>query len=216
MLRNSLFLIAVIVGLAAVRAVAQSNQENTATSAQTAAVPARITQAIDETQRVRLQGNVHPLARPEFDQGAAPPNLPMQRMLLMLKRSPEQEAALDQLMTEQHDKSSPNFHKWLTPEQFGRQFGPADADVQAVTTWLQSHGFQVARVTKGKTAIEFSGTAALLKEAFRTEIRSYIVNGEQHWANANDPQIPAALSAALQGFASLHNFHPKPFHHVTG
>src|SRR6267378_3032764 len=217
LLRNSLLLLTSLLALPAFRAAAQSKPEAVrAATSQAPAVPARITQPIDQTQLVRLRGNVHPLARPEFDQGVAPPNLPMQRMLLILKRSPEQEAALDQLMAEQHDKSSPNFHKWLTPEQFGRQFGPADADVQTVTTWLQSHGFQVARVTKGKTAIEFSGTAALLKEAFRTEIHSYIVNGEQHWANANDPQIPAALSAVVQGFASLHNFHPKPLHHVTG
>jgi len=213
--RNSLLILSFILALPAFRAAAQSQPNNTP-AAQVAAIPARITQAIDETQLVQLKGNVHPLARPEFDQGAAPASLPMERMLLMLKRSPEQDAALDQLMTEQHDKSSPNFHKWLTPEQFGRQFGPADGDVQTVTAWLQSHGFQVARVTRGKTAIEFSGTAALLKEAFRTEIHSYIVNGEQHWANANDPQIPAALAPAVLGFASLHNFHPKPLHHLTG
>ena len=217
LLRNSLLLLTSLLALPAFRAAAQSKPDAVgAATSQAPAIPARITQPIDETQFVRLRGNVHPLARPEFDQGVAPPNLPMQRMLLMLKRSPEQDAALDQLMAEQHDKSSPNFHKWLTPEQFGAQFGPADADIQTVATWLQSHAFQVARVTKGKTAIEFSGTSALLKEAFRTEIHSYIVNGEQHWANANDPQIPAALSPVVQGFASLHNFHPKPLHHLAG
>src|SRR6266478_4747571 len=217
LLRNSLLLLTSLLALPAFRAAAQSKPDAVgAATSQAPAIPARITQPIDETQLVRLRGNVHPLARPEFDQGVAPPNLPMQRMLLMLKRSPEQDAALDQLMAEQHDKSSPNFHKWLTPEQFGAQFGPADADIQTVATWLQSHAFQVARVTKGKTAIEFSGTSALLKEAFRTEIHSYIVNGEQHWANANDPQIPAALSPVVQGFASLHNFHPKPLHHLAG
>jgi hypothetical protein len=213
--RNSLFLGAALLALPSFRLAAQTKPDNT-TAAQAATIPARITQAIDETQLVRLQGNVHPFARPEFDRGAAPPNLPMDRILLVLKRSPEQEAALDQFMTEQHDKSSPNFHKWLTPVQFGAQYGPADADIQTVTSWLQSHGFQVARVTNGKTAVEFSGTAALLKEAFRTEIHSYMVDGEQHWANANDPQIPAALSPVVHGFASLHNFRPKPMHHVTG
>src|SRR5882672_9683205 len=214
-LRNSLLLLAVILALLAFRAAAQTKPDS-ATAAQTAAIPARITQAIDETQLVRLHGNVHPLARPEFDQGAAPPSLPMERMLLILKRSPEQEAALDQLMTEQHDKSSPNFHKWLTPEQFGSQFGPADADIQTVTSWLESHGFQVARVSKGKIAVEFSGTAAQVKETFGAEIHKFVVNGEEHWANSSDPQIPAALAPVVTGFASLHNFHPKPMHHVVG
>src|SRR6266446_3648206 len=119
LLRNSLLLLTSLLALPAFRAAAQSKPDAVgAATSQAPAIPARITQPIDETQLVRLRGNVHPLARPEFDQGVAPPNLPMQRMLLMLKRSPEQDAALDQLMAEQHDKSSPNFHKWLTPEQF--------------------------------------------------------------------------------------------------
>ncbi len=183
---------------------------------QTVNIPARIISAVDETKRVMLRGNVHPLARAEFDRGVAPAELPMQRMLLMLKRSDEQQAALSELMADQYNTASPSFHQWLTPEQFGQHFGPADADVEAVTSWLQAHGFQVAKVSKGKIAIEFSGTAAQVREAFRTEIHKYVVNGEQHWANASDPQIPAALAPVVHGIASLNNFRPKPMHHVTG
>ena len=144
---------------------------------------------------VTLRGNTHPLARPEYDQGAAPDSLPMERMLLVLQRSAEQEAALRKLLDEQQIKSSPNYHMWLTPEQFGQQFGPADADIQAVTDWLASQGFQVSRVAAGRTVIEFSGTAGQVRQAFHTEIHKFVVNGEEHWANASDPQIPAALDA---------------------
>lgn len=93
--------------------------------AQSAQVPARITLPLDETNLVTLHGNTHPLARVEFDQGAAQASLPMKRMLLILQRSPDQESALGQLLQQQQDNSSPNYHKWLTPEQFGAQFGPA-------------------------------------------------------------------------------------------
>ena len=216
-IRNSLFILALILALTGLPAAAQTTAQSTSVAqAQAPIVQARITRAIDETQLVTLRGNVHPLARPEFDQGAAPSDLPMQRMLLLLNRSAAQDAALERLMLDQHNTASPNFHKWLTPEQFGAQFGPADADIQTVTSWLTSHGFQVARTTKGKIAVEFSGTAAQLKEAFHTEIHSYVVNGEHHWANASDPQIPAALASVVHGFASLHNFQPKPMHHVVG
>ena len=185
--------------------------------AQTApGVAPRITAPIDETALTRLAGNTHPLARPEFDQGAAPPDLPMDRMLLVLKRSPEQESALRSLLDQQHDKSSANYHRWLTPDQFGQQFGPADQDIQAVTLWLQSRGFQAVRVGRGRTAIEFSGSAAQVRDAFRTEIHSYLVGGEQHWGNASDPQIPTALAPAISGVASLHNFPMKPLLHVAG
>jgi hypothetical protein len=140
----------------------------------------------------------------------------MDRMLLVLKRSPEQETALQALLDQQHDKSSGNYHRWLTPDEFGQQFGPADQDIQAITSWLQSHGFQVARVGRGRTAIEFSGTAAQVREAFHTQIRGYLASGEQHWANATDPQIPAALASGVVGVVSLHNFSSTPMHHVAG
>src|ERR1022692_4844022 len=97
-------------------------------SAQTANVQPRITAAIDERSLSILKGNTHPLARPEFDRGAAPSSLPMPRMLLVLKRSPDQEAALDALMEQQQEASSPNFQNWLTAAQFGQQFGPSDQD----------------------------------------------------------------------------------------
>jgi subtilase family serine protease len=180
------------------------------TLAQTANVPARVTQPVDLEKLVTLQGNTHPLARPEFDQGAAPDTLPMERVLLVLQRSPEQEAALRKLLDEQQIKSSPNYHMWLTPEQFGEQFGPADADIQAVTDWLTSQGFQVNRVAAGRTIIEFSGTAGAVRQAFHTEIHKFVVNGEERWANASDPQIPSALSPVVAGFASLNNFPRQP------
>ncbi len=174
------------------------------------AVQPRITKALDESQLTTLPGNVHPLARPEFDRGPAPPDLPMPRMLLVLQRSAEQEAALQRLLDDQQDKASPSFHRWLTPEDFGQQFGPADQDLQTVTAWLQSHGFQVARVSKGRTVVEFSGTAAQVQEAFHTAIHKFTVDGEDHWANASDPQIPTALTPVVAGVNTLHNFLKKP------
>ena len=185
-------------------------------SGQVSSVPARVTRAVDDQVRVILKGNTHPLARPEFDRGAAPDNQPMRRMLLLLKRSPEQEAALRKLLDEQQVKSSANYHHWLTPEQFGEQFGPADSDVQAVTDWLASKGFEIARVSVGKTVIEFSGTGGQVREALHTEIHRFSVKGEEHWANAVDPEIPAALAPVITGIVSLNNFPREPLIHTLG
>jgi subtilase family serine protease len=185
-------------------------------SAQTSNVPPRITSAIDENNLVTLKGNTHPLARPEFDRGPAPDGQPTTRMLLVLKRSAAQEAALDQLMEQQQDASSSNFRNWLTPAQFGQQFGPADQDIQTITSWLQSHGFQVAKVSSGRTIIEFSGTAGQVREAFHTTIHKYSVNGEEHWANSSDPRIPMALTPVVAGVSTLHNFPRQQIHEVAG
>jgi hypothetical protein len=137
-------------------------------------------------------------------------------MLLVLKRSTEQDAALQTLLDDQQDKSSPNYHQWLTPDRFGQQFGPSDDDIQNVMLWLRSQGFQVSRIARGRTVIEFSGTATQVQNAFHTEIHKYAVNGEEHWANSSDPQIPTALTPVIAGVSSLHNFYKKPLHRVAG
>lgn len=189
-------------------------QEPGALQATAAAPLPLISRPVDETQLTVLKGNTHRLARTEFDLGTAPATLPMQRMLLVLKRSPQQEAALRKLLDDQQDKASPNYHKWLTPTQFGRQFGPTDSDIQTIASWLQSHGFQVG-TTKGRTLLEFSGSASQVQEAFHTAIHKYIVKGEQHWANASDPSIPTALTPAVAGVLTLHNFLSKPQSHLV-
>jgi len=176
----------------------------------------RITQPVDETKLVTLQGNTHPLARPEFDRGAAPDSQPMNRALLVLQRGPDQEGALRKLLDDQQSKSSLSFHQWLTPEQFGQQFGPSDADIATVTTWLESHGFNVNRVSAGRTVIEISGNAGQIRNAFHTEIHNFVVNGESHWANASDPEIPAALAPVVAGFVSLNDFPDESFSQRVG
>jgi subtilase family serine protease len=177
---------------------------------------ALITQPIDESYLTTLKGNTHPLAQSQFDIGIAAPNLPLQRMLLVLKRGPQQDFALRKLLDEQQDKASPNYHQWVTPDEFGVQFGPSDVDVQQVTGWLQSHGFQVNRVAHGRGVIEFSGVEFQVESAFHTQIHAYMVNGQQHWANASDPQIPVALAPAVAGVLSLNNFPAQPMLHNAG
>jgi Pro-kumamolisin, activation domain len=129
-------------------------------------IPAQTKQAIDERKLTVLKGNTHPLARAEFDRGPAPSDLPLNRMLLVLQRSSEQEASLKAMLNQQQDKSTPNYHAWLTPAQFGQQFGPSEQDIQTVTLWLESHGFHISRVSNGRITIEFSGTAVQVEEAF--------------------------------------------------
>ena len=185
-------------------------------AAQSSNASPRIPLPVDDTNLIVLRGNTHPFARPQFDQGPAPASLPMQRMLLVLQRSPAQEAALEQLLEQQQDNSSPNYHQWLTPQQFGAEFGPAAQDVQTITTWLQSHGFQVTGASKGGIVIEFSGTAGQVQDAFHTSIHKYLVDGTLYSANSSDPQIPAALAPVVAGVRSFNNFPATPMNHPAG
>jgi hypothetical protein len=188
----------------------------TSAQAQDVVTPSRITQAINESNLTVLHGNTHPLAQARFDQGAVADSLPMNRMLLVLKRSQAQETALNSLLDQQQDPTSPNYHQWLTPQQFGQQFGPSDQDVQTITNWLQSHGFTINGVSNGRTVIEFSGTAGQVRDAFHTEIHHYTVNGADHFANSSDPQIPSALTPVVAGIESLNDFPRHAMYHAAG
>ena len=180
--------------------------------------PARplVTQAIDESKTVSLRGTVHPLAQARFDQGPVPDSFPANRMMLILNRTPEREAALKQFLADAHTQGSPSYHRWITPAQFGESFGPADSDIQAATSWLASHGFQVARVTAGKGLIEFSGTAANVREAFHTQIHRYRINDETHYANSGEIAIPAALAPLIRAVSAINNFRAKPALRAVG
>jgi len=164
---------------------------------------ARLAQPVDDHARVTLPGTVHPLANARNDRGAVSPDMQLDRIQLLLKRSPQQEASLQQLLHDMHTPGTASFHKWLTPEQFGEQFGPSDQDVQTIEDWLQTQGFQVLKVNPGKQTLEVAGTVGALQQAFHTSIHKYEVNGEQHYANAVAPEIPVALAPVLGGFVSL-------------
>lgn len=181
-----------------------------------AVVASRIVSPIDDNSRVTLHGYIHPLATAANDRGAAPDSMALDRMHLVLKRSADQETTLKQLVSDLHTPGTANYHKWLTPDQFGQQFGPSDQDIATVESWLSSHGFQVSGVKPGKQIIEFSGNVGQVREAFGAKIHRYQVNGSTHFATSNEPQIPAALASVVGGFVALNDFNPKSHAHVLG
>jgi Pro-kumamolisin, activation domain/Bacterial Ig-like domain (group 3) len=169
----------------------------------------RITSQPRDTDVVKLRGQVHQLARPEFDAGSVAPEFPMQRMVLLLRGNDAQEQALDQLLVDLQDENSPQYQHWITPREFGARFGVADEDIVAIQTWLMAHGFAVGPVAKNRLMLEFSGTAAQVSSAFVTEIHQYNIAGVMHVANALDPSIPKAFSGVVLGVLSMDDFRRK-------
>lgn len=180
------------------------------------AVVNRIVEHIDESNHITFKGNVHPLARARFDHGSVPVSMPSGRITLVLQRSKTQQQALEQYLSSLQEKSSPNYHKWLTPAQYGAAYGIADSDLQTVKAWLQSRGFQIDNISQARNVIQFSGTMDQVQTAFHTSIHKFVVNGESHYANTTDPQIPAALAPVIAGIGPLHDFRPKSLAKLGG
>ena len=171
-----------------------------------------ITESVNESKLVVLPGNTHPQAIVNNDRGPVADSLPMQHLWLQLKRSPDQQAALDQYTAELSDPNSSNYHKWLTAAEFGQQFGVSEADLDTVSTWLRSMGLSIDGIAANRLLITFSGTAAQVSKAFHVSMHNVSVNGVSHIANMNDPQIPAALAPVVAGVARMNNFMPQAMH----
>lgn len=169
-----------------------------------------ITDSIDESKLVTLSGNTRPEVTAQNDRGIVPDSTPVEHMFLQLRRPPTLEGEFVHLIDEMHDKTSPNFRHWLTPQQIGDRFGLAQQDLDTIKGWLQSKGFTVHYIYPTRMVIDFSGTAATIRAAFHTEIHNLEVDGKRHWANVRDPQIPEALAPAIVGVVSMHDFRPHP------
>jgi uncharacterized protein (TIGR03437 family) len=176
-----------------------------------AAVPDRIRGPVDTGRTRAVPFNIHPLAQPRFDRGAVDPAMPMDYILILFKPSSAQQADLDQLLADQQNPSSPLFHRWLTPEEFGNRFGLSASDHSKVVAWLASEGLTVNESGRARNWVAFSGTSAQVSKTLHTSLRRFRVDGETHFANSDDPAVPEALADVVGGFLGLNDFHPKPF-----
>ena len=191
-LRNSLTAAA---ALAAVCALAQP----------ACAASPQISALVNENDLVPLAPNMHPNATPENDRGRVADSMRIEDIVLLLHRPDAEETALTQFMKDQQDRNSPSYHKWLTAKQFGKRFGLAKSDTDAIVSWLSSHGFNVHPLAAGGRTVSFDGTAGQLREAFHTEIHTL---ADGHYANMSTPQMPASLAPAVIGIAKLNNYMP--------
>ena len=182
-------------------------------AANSVAQTSRIKQSVDNRNRLVLAGNIHPKILAATDQGRVAPSLSMPYVSLTLTPSVSQQADLQKLLVQQQTPGSPDYHHWLTPEEYGQRFGASDADIGKITQWLQQQGLKVIAVARGKSWIAASGTAAQVESAFQTEIHSYLADGETHFANASEPSVPAAFGSMVKGIRGLNDFRLKPHMH---
>ena len=161
-----------------------------------------------------LPGNTPAFARPELDLGPVAADMRLDRMILLMKPTAQQQAALNALLAAQQNPHSPFFHKWLTPAQFAARFGASAAGIAQVSRWLRSHGFTVDEVPAGRGLIYFSGTSTQLEEAFHAPIHHFRTPTGEHIANTRNPEIPAALADSVSGIVSLHNLRRQPMLHA--
>jgi subtilase family serine protease len=172
--------------------------------------PDRIHEPLTGDRTFTFPGNRHPLAVARLDQGEAEPSFEIQNIAIRFKMTASQQAQLTALLHRQLDHSSSDYHKWLTPEQYGARFGIGESDAAKVVAWLEGQGFSNVEINRSRTEVHMSGAASIVQAAFRTAIHRYQVSGALHYANAGDPILPKALEGMVLGIRGLHDFRPKP------
>ena len=183
--------------------VAQAN-ESVATS--------RIIQPIDENVRVTFKGNVRQSLATVPDLGPVEEGK-LLHLYLLLQRTTAQQADLDNLIQRQQQVTAPEYHQWLTPQEFGARFGASPEDIAKITAWLESHGFKIRSVLNNASMIDFAATAGQVRDTFHTELHYFNLRGGKYLANVKDPQIPAALSPVVAGIKGLIKI-PAHTHHT--
>lgn len=161
------------------------------------------------SERVVMPKSQPPLAKFAEDKGSLAPQTRLGSMSLVFSRSAAQEADLQTLIAAQQNPASPQYHAWLTPDQFAARFGMSDADIAKAEAWLEQQGFTVEGVSRSRNRITFSGTAAQAEAAFGVQLHNYQTDGTTHFAPAGDISLPAALSPVIQAVTNLSNFRPR-------
>ena len=170
------------------------------------AQPLRILHSLDASRTKVLVGNRTPRALLQDDEGPLNPFERIGGLTLVFKPSPGQASELLDLLQQQRDPSSPNYLNWLTPEQYASRFGINQNDLEKISAWLQTEGFGIDYVARGRTWMMFHGTAGQVLQAFHTEVHRYRVARERHYANATDTSIPIAHDPVLLAVPGLDDF----------
>jgi subtilase family serine protease len=167
---------------------------------------------VDPANRVPLTGHHPAWANAQNDVGAVPADLPIERLTIVLARSPQVEQAYTQFLKDQQDPASPDYHHWLTPVEIGKRFGVSSHDIHAVTVWLQSQNLHVDSISNSRERIVFSGPASSIASAFGAEMHYFTVGTEKRISITAEPQIPAALGQVIKSISGLYTVKLYPQH----
>jgi len=130
---------------------------------------------------------------------------PEQKLRLVLVVQPPKMAEEEQFLKELTTKGNPNFHKFLSPDQWNARFGPSVEAEQKVVDWAQSVGLTVTNRYSNRLLVDVEGTAGTIEKALGVTINNYKVGEEVDFSNDRDPVISASLSGVVSGVLGLNS-----------
>jgi hypothetical protein len=121
------------------------------------------------------------------------------------------QAALSNLLRQIYDPASPNYHHYLTPEQFAEQFGPAEADYQAVVAFANANGLRVTATHPNRVLLDVDAPVANVERAFHVTMRTYQHPVENRTFYAPDAEPSLDLIVPILHISGLNDYSlPRP------
>jgi kumamolisin len=120
-------------------------------------------------------------------------------------------AAEQRFLREIQDKSSPLFHKFLTPAAWTARFGPSAAAERAVVSWARNSGLTVTHLYRNRLVVDVAGQVGTIEKALGVQINTYRFGSKTFFANNRNPVLPHAVAAVVEsvdGLSDLQTMYP--------
>ncbi|HVP49946.1 MAG TPA: S53 family peptidase [Candidatus Bathyarchaeia archaeon] len=125
---------------------------------------------------------------------------------LQLRNRAERDALLKQLYT----PGNPQYHQWMTVEEYAARFGPTAQQAAVVQDFLKSNGLAVTSTHANNFYVNAQGTIADVQKAFNVQINRFMVNGKITFANTSDIAVASPAGAFIQSVQGIHPVAMKP------
>jgi hypothetical protein len=123
-------------------------------------------------------------------------------------------AGLDAYIQQLHDRNSPNFHKWLTPQQIADRFGPTQGDYDAVVSWLKSQGITVTQTFNHRLVIMATATTGTASQVFGVNFGRFTYDNQTFVAATNEPSVPPQLTGVISAITGLDTYYGLKGNHA--
>ena len=144
------------------------------------------------------------------DVGPLPSSQPV-TFTLHIAQSADRAAALQQFLADVQTPGSAVYHRWLTPQQFGTQFGMTPAQVADVQAFAAANNFTVASVAASGLRVTLSGTVSSVEAAMAPGLHQVQAGGNVYFTNTAVPVMPESIAgdvAAVDGLSTLPDAYP--------
>ena len=131
---------------------------------------------------------------------------PNQMLRLVIGLQPPHMAEEEQFLEELQTKGSPQFHHFLTAEEWNARFAPSAQDEQAVVDWATAQGLTPTYRYPNRLLVDVEAPIAMIEKAFNVTINSYQLDATTtSFSNDRDPAIPASLAGIIHSVGGLNN-----------